>query len=63
MATGAGAGGFEALCGLWLIAAPFALHYRELPFAAYSDMAVGVTVLIVGAVATRALMRSQVTEA
>jgi predicted RND superfamily exporter protein len=53
----------NVVLGVWLIAAPFVLHYRELPFAAVSDMAVGVVVLFVGAVATRALMQSQVTVA
>jgi VIT1/CCC1 family predicted Fe2+/Mn2+ transporter len=53
----------NVVLGVWLIAAPFVLHYREWPFAAVSDMAVGVAVLFVGAVATRALMRSQVTGA
>ena len=46
MAAKLGVSGFQALCGIWLIIAPFVLRYAELSRATRNDMVVGIAVKI-----------------
>ena len=57
MAAQFGVSGFQALCGIWLIIAPFVLRYRELPVATVNDVAVGIVVLIVSLIETWTITR------
>lgn len=51
---------FEALCGLWLLIAPFVLNISHLPGTLFNEMVVGVIVLVVGLVEAWALVRPPV---
>ena len=48
---------FQALCGLWLIAAPFALHYTDLHASTGNDLLMGLITIVVAFVTARALTR------
>ena len=45
--------GFQVLCGVWLIFAPFVLGYRALTSALTNDLIIGIIVLIVGLIETQ----------
>jgi thiol:disulfide interchange protein len=47
---------FQMLCGIWLVVAPFILHYRAVTHALANDVVVGIIVFVVG------LIESQVFE-
>ncbi len=51
---------FEALCGLWLLIAPFVLMITHLPAAMSNDMIVGVIVLVISVVAAWTLAKPAV---
>ncbi len=48
LAGGFAAALFEALCGLWLVMAPFVLNISHPPGTLFNEMVVGVIVLVVG---------------
>jgi len=49
---------FQALCGLWLIAAPYALHYTDLRASTGNDLLMGLMTIVVALVTARALTRA-----
>ena len=57
MAAQVSVSGFQILCGIWLIIAPFVLRYRELPLATVNDVAVGIVVLLVSLIVTWTITR------
>ena len=59
-ATPAIAPWLQMVCGAWLIVAPFVLQYPALPLAMANDIAVGIVVLVVGALELRWLLRAPV---
>jgi hypothetical protein len=52
--------GFQLLCGVWLIIAPFALRYSALSQVALNDLIVGALVVIVSLFETWGLVRAPV---
>jgi len=58
MAPPVGIAWFEMLCGLWLIAAPFAFGYRAMRAASINDVVVGIVTIIVAAIASTAITRT-----
>jgi hypothetical protein len=55
--TSVGLSGFEALCGAWLIAAPFVMHSEMASHIQTSYLMLGAAVLVVGAVETWVVAR------
>lgn len=51
----AGVSWFQMLCGIWLVIAPFVLHYSAMSHALANDVVVGIIVFIVGLVESQAL--------
>jgi len=51
---------FQMLCGIWLVIAPFALHYRAMPHALANDVIIGIIVLVVGLIESQALVHRPV---
>ena len=51
---------FEALCGLWLLIAPFVLNLSHLRGTLFNEMVVGVIVLVVGLLEVRSLAKPPV---
>ncbi len=47
----------ELLCGIWLVAAPFALKYRGIGRAMSNDVIVGLTTILVAAIAVATMSR------
>jgi hypothetical protein len=56
MAAPIAVNGFEILCSIWLIGAPFVLHYQKLSQAVTNDVAVGIITLLVGLIEIWTLM-------
>jgi hypothetical protein len=52
-----GAAWFQVFCGLWLLASPFVLKYRQLRTAAGNDVVVGIIVIAVALAEARAVAR------
>jgi hypothetical protein len=51
---------FQMVCGAWLIVAPFALRYRDLPRAIVDDVVIGIVVLVVSAFELRGVLSAPV---
>jgi hypothetical protein len=52
-----GAAWFQVFCGLWLLASPFVLKYRQLRTVAGNDIVVGIIVIAVALAEARAVAR------
>ncbi len=55
MAPPVGTSWFQILCGIWVIIAPFVLAYRTITAAMANDVIVGIIVLIVAIIESRAI--------
>jgi hypothetical protein len=51
---------FQMLCGIWLVIAPFVLHYRAVSHALANDVVVGIIVFVVGLIESQALVHRPV---
>jgi len=51
---------FQMLCGIWLVIAPFVLHYRAMSHAFANDVVVGIIVFVVGLIESQALVHRPV---